>query len=120
MATHPGAGRELIDELIATRRHAQRLFVSLRFQGRDKEADEVETRVREITERLDTLLAGALKSWEGQATAMVARLRKLNHNLARDVAHVRQRAARTEDIAAALGSLGEALELLTTWGLWGK
>ena len=78
MATHPGAGRELIDELIATRRHAQRLFISLRFQGRDKEADQAEAGVRGLTER---------------------------------------RASRAEDIAAALGRLHEALELLATWGL---
>lgn len=117
MATHPGAGRELVDELIATRRHAQRLFVSLRFQGRDKEADEVETRVREITERLDILLAGAMTSWEGLAAAMVTGLRTLNHKLAEDVARVRSRATHAEDVATALGRLDEALELLATWGL---
>lgn len=117
MATHPGAGRELIDELITTRRHAQRLFISLRFQGRDKDADEAETRVSELTGKIETLLASAMNSWEGQATVMLAQLQKLNHNLAKDIARVRQRAARAEDIAAALGRLDEALELLTTWGL---
>ncbi len=117
MATHSGAERELIDELITTRRHAQRLFVSLRFQGRDRDADEAEKRIQELTERIDTLLADSMQSWEGQATAILARLRKLNHNLAEDVARVRSRAAHAEDIAAALGKLDEALALLTTWGL---
>lgn len=117
MATHPGAARDLIDELIITRRHAQRLFISLRFQDRDKEADQAQINVNQLTEHIETLLASAMKSWEGQATAMLARLQKLNHNLARDIARVRQRAARTEDIAAALGRLDEALELLATWGL---
>lgn len=116
MATHPGARRELIDELIATRRHAQRLFVSLRFQGRDTEADQVEKRVRDLTERIDALLATAMKSWEGHARATVAELQKLNHHLAEDVARVRRSAARTEEVAAAIGKLDEALELLITWG----
>ncbi len=117
MATRPGAVRQLIDELITTRRHAQRLFISLRFQERDKEADQAAARVSELTERVEVLLTTNMKTWEGQATAVVAELQKLNHTLARDIARVRQRAARAEDIATALGRLGEALELLDTWGL---
>ena len=117
MASHPGARRELIDELMKTRREAHRLFISLRFQGRDKEADQAETTVSELTGHLERLFTDEMQSWEGRAAAMVAELQQLNHYLARDIARIRRRAARTEDIAAALGRLGEALELLVTWGL---
>ena len=112
MATHPGGGRELIDELIATRRDAQRLLISLRFQGRDKEADKVEEKTRELTEQIDALLTGAIVSWEGQAERLTERLAHINRALASDVARIRKRAANEQSIANALGHLEEAVSLL--------
>lgn len=115
MATHPGAGRELIDELIATRRHAQRLFISLRFQGRDKEADQAEARVSELTGRIDALLADQMASWEKNAKQLTERLHQINRMLEHDVARVRSRASEAKTIASALGNLEEAVSLLSFW-----
>src|SRR6186997_2673593 len=103
MATHPGAGRELIDELMKTRREAHRLLISLRFQRRDKDADHVEAALRELTNRIDTLLADAMTTWEEKAKHLTERFANINQMLKEDVDQIRRRAANDKRIASAIG-----------------
>jgi len=103
---------DLIDELLVTRRHAQRLVISLRFQGRDQEADAAEEKERALTTRIDALLAAAMETWGGQAAALTTRLKAINQRLSASVARVRKRDENAAHIAGALGAIDDAIEVV--------
>jgi chromosome segregation ATPase len=103
---------ELIDELLATRRQAQRLALSLRFHGLDDKAEEAQEKEKELTAQIDTLLAGSLDSWVQKANDLTKRLTSINERLSFDVEKVRKRDQKTAYIARALGALGDVIQLV--------
>ncbi|HKW15432.1 MAG TPA: hypothetical protein VJS69_13170 [Candidatus Krumholzibacteria bacterium] len=103
---------DLIDELLVTRRHAQRLVISLRFQGRDLEADSAEEKEKALTARIDALLAAAMGTWVGQAAELTTRLKAINKRLAASVERVRKRDENAAHIAGALGAIDDAIEVV--------
>ena len=103
---------DVIDELLVTRRHAQRLIISLRLQGRDQEADAAEEKEKALTARIDALLATAMETWAGQAAELTTRLKAINQRLSANVARVRQRDENAEHIAGALGAIDDAIEVV--------
>jgi hypothetical protein len=113
MNTQIGTRRELIDELLVTRRQAQRLAISLRFQGHDKEAFEAAEKEAKLTAQIDGLLAAAMQTWTDTATGLTARLRNINQTLSASVESVRQRETDVARIAGALGAIDEAIDAVS-------
>ena len=103
---------ELVDELLATRRHAQRFIISLRFQGRDTDADTAEEKEKLLTERIDVLFAAAMQTWASHAGELTAELKGINNRLSANVEGVRKREQKSAHIAGALGALDDAIDLV--------
>jgi len=103
---------DVIDELLVTRRHTQRLIISLRFQGRKQEADAAEEKERALTARIDALFAVAMETWAGQAAALTTRLKAINQRLSASVAQVRKRDENAAHVAGALGAIDDAIEVV--------
>src|SRR5689334_6991187 len=98
---------DLIDELLVTRRHAQRLVIRLRFQGRDQDADAAEEKEKALTARIDALLAAGMEKWVGQAAELTTRLKVINKRLSANVERVRKRDQNAAHIAGALGAIDD-------------
>jgi molecular chaperone GrpE (heat shock protein) len=112
MATHPNTRRDVIDELLVTRRHAQRLAISLRFQGQDTDADQVEEREKQLRDQIDELLAGVMKTWDDKTEALLARLKNSNARLSRDVDKIRERENAFGAVASAIGHLDDVIRTI--------
>ena len=103
---------EMIDELLVTRRQAQRLALSLRFQGKEQQADAAEQKEAELTARIDELLAAAMESWVHRAAEFTARLRDINQRLTASVESVRKREKNVAHVAGALAAIDDAIDLV--------
>jgi hypothetical protein len=103
---------ELIDELLITRRQAQRLAISLRFQGHDTAAIAAQEKEKELTDQIDTLLAADMATWVQNAVDMATRLKSINQRLSASVESVRRREEKAGQIAAALGALDDVIGML--------
>jgi hypothetical protein len=102
---------EVIDELLITRRHAQRLAISLRFQGRDKEADQAEEKGAKLAVQIDRLLATAIEAWKREAVVLTTRLHDINRKLSASVEQVRKSDKNVAHIAGALSQIDNAIEV---------
>jgi hypothetical protein len=112
MATHPTTPRDLVNELLITRRQAQRLAISLRFQGRESAAIGAEEKVGELSDQIDRMLAAEMETWVQGAADLTARLKGINQRLSADVDSIRKRDQNVERIARALGAIDDVIRMI--------
>lgn len=100
---------ELIEALERTKSKAHRLSLTLRFQKRDKEARQVSARTKQLSRRIDDLLAAAMKEWLGNAAAHKQRLARANNRLQRAIRDIEKNSDVAGNVAKALSCIDDAV-----------
>lgn len=101
----------LIDALLESKRKGFRLEISLRFQGKNAEADKVKAKTRKLSRTMDNLLSQAMQSWLGNATVLRQTMTKTNANLQASIRDIKKKIEVAENIVKAIGYLDDAIKL---------
>ena len=101
----------IVDALIQAKRKAQRLALTLRFQGRAEDAKKVERKVRRLAARVDDLIAMAMESWVGSAQLLLEQMRKTNTALQASLRDVRKKKDVAKKVVKALERLDDLIDV---------
>jgi len=99
----------VLEALINTRRHAQHAEISLRFQSRTAEADQIAAWNAKLSEEIDVLVDRMMDDWLGSAGGIVPRLTLANIQLEGAAAEIKRRVAVTQQVVDVIGILDGVL-----------
>jgi len=102
----------VIDALLATKRQAQRMAISLRMQGLEPEARNIEEKAAALSAQVDALLTAEMTAWEAKATGLLQRLKSINAGLDADIRAVRKRVGTAERVVKAIGRLDDVVGIV--------
>ena len=101
----------IVDALIQAKRKAQRLALTLRFQGRAEDAKKVEKKIRTLAARIDDLITQSMESWVGNAQGLLDRMRKTNTALQASLRDIKKKKDVANKVVKALGRLDDVIDV---------
>ena len=118
MAFNQTQKKALIDRLMATKRKAQRLSVSLAFQGKPQEATQLRRRATRLAVQIDDLLVAVLEQWAGNANTTLNEMKATNRRLQDAIRDIRRKRKVADRVVKALEQVDKAIEVaraVLTW-----
>ena len=101
----------LIPSLNETYRKGQKLELNLRFKGKTEEADQVRAKCNELSDRIDDLIAEAMKDWLRTADTLIDEVKGINSNLQSNIRDIKHEIKMGEKIVKAIGYLDQAIDI---------
>ena len=110
MAISEAKKEEIIDTFLVTKKKGSRLQITLRFQGRKAEADEVGKQNKRLSSSIDKLIAQSMRQWRGSASQIIADRKKGNAKLQASIKDIKVKKKVAENVVKALGYIDDAIE----------
>lgn len=101
----------MIDALLESKRKGFRLEITLRFQGKAAEADEVKAKTRKLSRKIDDLLVRAMEDWLGNAAALIKTMKNTNAKLQASIRDIKKRIKVAQNVVKAIGFLDDAIDV---------
>jgi len=101
----------LIHSLNETYRKGQKFELNLRFKGKTSEADQVRVKCNELSDRIDDLIAEAMKDWLGNADTLIDEVKSINSNLQSSIRDIKHEIKMGEKVVKAIGYLDQAIDI---------
>ena len=102
---------DIIDRLLATHSKAQKLALNLKFAGNTADAAKVEQRNKDLSKRIDGLIAKAMRDWNTGAAAHLEGIKAANTKLQASIKDIKKKIAVARNVVKALGYLDDAIEI---------
>ena len=97
--------------LARTKEKAQRLEFTLRLQGQEDQAGEVDSQTHELAKQIDQLIKEAMTEWLGNAAKIEAELRANNDKLQRSIRNIQRNVQTANNIAKAISYIDDAVSI---------
>ena len=101
----------LIHSLNETYRKGQKLELNLRFKGKTSEVDQVRAKCNELSDRIDDLIAEAMKDWLGNADTLIDEVKSINSNLQSSIRDIKHEIKMGEKVVKAISYLDQAIDI---------
>lgn len=98
---------KVIDQLLAARRSAQRLELTLRFRGDDKSAERVWRAATRMSAEIDILIGRAMEEWTGKAAAVIATIDAQQRLLAATIRDIKGNIDTANNVIAAVAAIDD-------------
>ena len=92
---------------------AEFLEMTLRFQGRDEEAEAIGNRREQLMRKIEAMLAQAMGDWLQASEGLVAAMADANRQVQAEIAEIKKGAKTAEQVVKAAGKLDQVIERAT-------
>jgi hypothetical protein len=94
-----------------SRRQAQLAEIGLRVQGNTAEADKVRAANAPLSRQIDTLIAGMMDAWLGQANEAIQGVAACTANLQTAVENIKRQVGIAQTVVTAIGYIDQAVAI---------
>lgn len=102
---------DIIDRLLISHSKAQKLAITLKFAGEAAKAREIEEKKAQLSKKIDTLIAKAMRDWNTSAATHVEGIKAANTKLQASIKDIKKKIRVAQNIAKALDHLDDAIEI---------
>ena len=103
--------KKIIGHLQRTKQKANDLELSLLFEGKTDEANEVAEKAKDLSKQIDVLLGQAMAEWQGQGQAVIQEITKANTALQTSIRNIDKGIGRAQNLVKAFGLIDDAVAL---------
>ncbi len=111
MAFEPTDKEKVLESLMAARRQGQLAELTLRFQGRPAEAENIREGNARLSTEIDILIGRMMEDWLGAADRATKDLATANARLEAAVADIKKQIEVAQNVVEVLGLLDDALAI---------
>jgi hypothetical protein len=101
----------ILDQHLICSRKADHLEITLIFQGKTDEAEQVGDKNKLLRDEIDALLGSLMDEWLGQAELVGHDLRLANTNLQRRIKDIKDKINVAENVVKALGYIDDVIRI---------
>lgn len=99
----------IIQCLLVTKQKAHVLEISLRFESRSNEAEQVARKAKELSDQIDRLLGQVMGTWLDQAATILQKIEQANASLESSIQEIQDEVEVAENVVKAIGYIDDAV-----------
>ena len=103
--------QQIIRKLLVVKQDAHSLEISLRFKGRNKQADELAAKAQKLSEKIDTLLGQVMVEWAVEADEIASDIGQANASLQSSIQEIQNGIDIAQNIVKALGYVDDVVAI---------
>lgn len=102
----------IIDKFLSMKRKGHLLYIDLLFKGMEAEAETINRKNAELSEKIDRLLADIMQDWkDNTGNGIVEELRKSNEKIQNVIREIKKDIETAKNIVKVLGHIDEAIKM---------
>ena len=104
--------QEIIQQLLASKTKAYQVEVKFLLKQKPNEANEVKTHGKELSRRIDNLIAETMSDWIGNADKLISDVKLINKKVQRSINDINNNVNVAGNIVKLVGFIDEIVEIV--------
>lgn len=104
--------QEIIQQLLASKTKAYQAEVKLLLKQKPEEANEVKNHGKELSRRIDNLIAEAMSDWIGNADKIIRDVKLINKKVQRSINDINNNVNLTGSVVKLVGFIDDVVEIV--------
>jgi len=104
--------QEIIQQLLASKTKAYQAEVKLLLKQKPSEAAEVKNHGKELSKRIDNLIAETMSNWLGNADKLISDVKLINKNVQRSIKDINNNVNVAGNVVKLVGFIDDVVEIV--------
>lgn len=112
MAISMTGKQEVIQQLLVTKTKSYQTEIKLLLKLKPDEAEEVKTHGKELSRKIDALIADSMSEWLGDSEVIVEDVRSINRKFQRSIHEIQNDVDITKNVVNIVGFIDEVVDIV--------